>query len=216
MATASAAAPPRPQSPGPFWPPSNLQQSWPQVPPQSPGRAPRRLSAPRRDPGLPGAWPGRRARSCPREQLARALRVPLFQGSPAARARPALPGHPAQTPARLTHPARGYPSAPGHARSRRRQFLPRGNSRPYFSRGGRTSPSPPPPGSRGREAWPRGQGAPAATVTDFARRSVNAQEDLATPARRKQIALAPRLVMASTDLCKELIWNVPLLGEGKH
>lgn len=148
---------------GPKWPPREFS-----------GARLRHSSAPRagsrvcRAPG----W-GRRAASCPREQLARALRVPLFQGSAGrpARASPRSPRPPGADPRAAHAPRRGgYPSAPGHARSRRRSFLPRGNSRPYFLRGGRTSPS---PRARGREAWPRGQGAPGRYSDRFlARRSV--------------------------------------------
>lgn len=138
---------PRPQSPGPFWPPSNLQQSWPQVAATefSGARASPPQRAPGRGPGRPGAWLGPPSRIVsPRAARSCSPCTPVPRQRPAARARAPLSQATRRRPPRGSRTRRGgYPSAPGHARSRRRSFLPRGNSRPYFPPGGRTSPSPP-------------------------------------------------------------------------
>lgn len=124
------------------------------------------------------------------------------------RARPALPGRPAQTPARLTHPARGI-----SLRSRPRPLAPALVSparklSTLLSPGLPDIPQPSrPPGPRSLakgsgSSRPLQRPAPCQEISECPGRSSDT-------ARRKQIALAPRLVMASTHLCKELIWNVP-------
>lgn len=123
------------------------------------------------------------------------------------RARPALPGRPAQTPRGSRTGAGDIPPLPATparagARFSRAETLdptfPGAAGRPPARRA--AGPRSPAKGSG--SSRPLQRPAPCQEISECPGRSSDT-------ARRKQIALAPRLVMASTDLCKELIWNVP-------
>lgn len=114
------------------------------------------------------------------------------------RARPALPGRPARGISLRSRPRPLAPALVSPARKLSTLLSPGLPDIPQPAR---------PPGPRSLakgsgSSRPLQRPAPCQDISECPGRSSDT-------ARRKQIALAPRLVMASTHLCKELIWNVP-------
>lgn len=139
---------------------SNLQQSGPKWPPQKFSGA--RLAASARPRGgvrvcrAPG-WGRRAAHRVPASSSPALSACPRSKAAPGGpRARPALPGH-RRRPPRGSRTRRGDIPRPGHARSRRRSFLPRGNST-LLSSPGRPDIPKPSPGLPGPRSLAKGSG----------------------------------------------------------